>query len=47
MAPHHRIIVSDVLLGALGNHKSWGNVIQKHFNLGLNINIWICLLLLF
>lgn len=47
MPPHHRIIVSDMLLGAVGNHKFWGIARHKHFNLGLNINIWICLLLLF
>lgn len=47
MPPHHRIIDSDMLLGAVGNHKFWGNARHKHFNLGLNINIWICLLLLF
>lgn len=47
MPPHRWIIVSDLLLGVVGNHKFWGIAIHKHFNLGLNINIWTCLLLLF
>lgn len=43
----HWIIVSNSLQGAVGNHKFWGNLIHKHINLGLNINIWIRLFLLF
>lgn len=43
----HWIIGSNSLQGAVGSHKFWGNVICKHINLGLNINIWIRLFLLF
>lgn len=43
----HWIIGCYLLQGAAGSHKFWGNVICKHINLGLNINIWICVFLLF
>lgn len=41
------IIGSDSIQGGAANHKFGGNVICKHINLGLNINIWRRLFLLF
>lgn len=43
----HSIIVSNSLQAEVGSHNFWGNLIHKHINLGLNINIWIRLFPLF
>lgn len=43
----HWIIISNSLQATVGNHNFWGNVIHKHINLGLNINIWMYRFLFF